>query len=46
VVAEAHLPFREATHVLGLEDAFAEEASFPKVTDAVAAFEQQEAPKG
>lgn len=46
VVAEAHLPLREAAHRLGLEDTAAEKTYVPSVSDAVAAFEQPEAPKG
>lgn len=42
VVAKAHLPLREAVHHLGLT----EDTRFPKLSDAVAAFEQPEAPKG
>jgi SulP family sulfate permease len=46
VVAEAHLPLREAATHLGMKDAFPEETYFPRVTDAVAEFERQEAPTG
>jgi sulfate permease, SulP family len=42
-VAKAHLPLREAARRLGLEESFPEEARFPKLSDAVAAFERQEA---
>lgn len=45
VVAKAHLPLREAAHHLGLEDTLAEETRFPKLSDAVAEFERQEALK-
>ena len=46
VVAKAHLPLRETTLRLGLQDLFAENTYFAKLSDAVAEFEQQEAPKG
>jgi SulP family sulfate permease len=46
VVAKAHLPLREAARRLGLADRFPEEARFPRLSDAVAAFEQPEAPQG
>jgi SulP family sulfate permease len=46
VVAEAHLPLREAAIRLGMRDALPEDRYFAKVTDAVAAFERQEAPQG
>jgi SulP family sulfate permease len=42
-IAEAHLPFREAVAQLGLPDACAGEGFYPKVTDAVAAFERRRA---
>jgi SulP family sulfate permease len=46
VIAEAHLPLREAAIGLGLGDAFAEGSYFPRVTDAVKAFEQQQGQRG
>jgi SulP family sulfate permease len=41
VIAEAHLPLREAASHLGLHDALAVENFFPKLSEAVKAFEQQ-----
>jgi SulP family sulfate permease len=46
VIAKAHLPLREAVIRLGLKEALSEETYFPKLSDAVAAYEQQEGPKG
>jgi sulfate permease, SulP family len=40
VAAKAHLPLRDAAHRLGLEESFPEETRFPKLSDAVAAFER------
>jgi SulP family sulfate permease len=40
VIAKAHLPLREAAVHLGLRDALSEENYFPKLSEAVAAFEQ------
>lgn len=39
VVAKAHLPLREAAMRLGLSDALSETSYFPKLSDAVSAFE-------
>src|SRR5262249_7992757 len=44
VVAKAHLPLREAARRLGMEESFPEEARFPKLSDAVAAFEHSSEP--
>jgi sulfate permease, SulP family len=44
VVAEAHLPLREAACSLGLGDTFAENAGFAKVSEAVSAFEHPDPP--
>jgi SulP family sulfate permease len=46
VVAKAHLPLREAAIRLGLGDALSEEHYFPKLSEAVAAYEQQKAIQG
>jgi SulP family sulfate permease len=46
VVAKAHLPFREATIRLGLEDVLSEENRFAKLSDAVAAYEERHPPQG
>jgi sulfate permease, SulP family len=43
VLAKAHLPLREAATRLGLGGALSEENYFPKLSEAVAAYEQQEA---
>jgi SulP family sulfate permease len=43
VIAKAHLPLREAATRLGLGDALSEENYFPKLSDAVTAYEQQKA---
>jgi sulfate permease, SulP family len=43
VIAKAHLPLREAAIRLGLGDALSEENYFPKLSEAVAAYEQQRA---
>jgi SulP family sulfate permease len=45
VIAKAHLPLRETAIRLGLERAFSEENYFPKLSEAVMAFEQQESLK-
>jgi SulP family sulfate permease len=44
VVAEAHLPLREAAIQLGLGETFAEDKSYLKLSAAVTAFEQQQRP--
>jgi SulP family sulfate permease len=41
VIAKAHLPFREAASHLGLRDALSEANYFPKLSEAVTAFEQR-----
>ena len=41
VIAKAQLPLREAAIRLGLRDALSEENYFPKLSEAVAAFEQR-----
>jgi SulP family sulfate permease len=41
VIAKAHLPFREAAIRLGLHEAVSEQNYFPKLSEAVTAFEQQ-----
>jgi SulP family sulfate permease len=46
VIAKAHLPFREAAARLGLRDALSEEHYFPKLSDAVTAFERKKAVQG
>jgi SulP family sulfate permease len=46
VIAKAHLPLREAAVRLGLQHAFSEENYFPKLSDAVTAYEQRNAPQG
>src|SRR5262245_608852 len=46
VLAKAHLPLREAASRLGIQDAFSEENYFPKLSDAVKAYEQQKAAHG
>jgi SulP family sulfate permease len=43
VIAKAHLPFREAASHLGVREALSEENYFPKLSDAVTAYEQQKA---
>jgi sulfate permease, SulP family len=43
VIAKAHLPFREAARRLGLQDALSEGNYFPKLSEAVTAYEQQSA---
>jgi SulP family sulfate permease len=43
VIAKAHLPFREAAISLGLGDAISEETYYPKLSEAVTAYEQQKA---
>jgi SulP family sulfate permease len=45
VVAEAHLPLREAAVQFGLGDIFVEETGYLKLSATVAAFEQREHPK-
>jgi SulP family sulfate permease len=44
VIAKAHLPLRETAAKLGIRDAFAEENYFAKLSDAVAAYERDNAP--
>jgi SulP family sulfate permease len=46
VIAKAHLPLREAAIRLGLGDALSEANYFPKLSDAVTAYEQQKASQG
>jgi SulP family sulfate permease len=46
VVAKAHLPLREAANRLGLGDALSEGNYFPKLSEAVAAYQQQKAADG
>jgi SulP family sulfate permease len=46
VIAKAHLPFREAAIRLGLHEALSEENYFPKLSEAVAACEQQKPSQG
>jgi SulP family sulfate permease len=46
VIAKAHLPFREAATRLGLRDALSAGNYFPKLSDAVTAYEQQQVNKG
>jgi SulP family sulfate permease len=46
VIAKAHLPLREAAGRLGLEQALSEENYFPKLSNAVTAFERQEGLSG
>jgi SulP family sulfate permease len=41
VIAKAHLPLREAAASLGLQDAFSEENYFPRLSEAVMAFEKE-----
>jgi SulP family sulfate permease len=41
VIAKAHLPLREAAIRLGMQDSLADEHYFPKLSDAVVAFEQR-----
>jgi SulP family sulfate permease len=43
VIAKAHLPFREAASRLGLQGALSEENYVPKLSEAVTAYEQQNA---
>jgi SulP family sulfate permease len=43
VIANAHLPFREAAMHLGLRDALSEDNFFPKLSEAVTAFQRQHA---
>jgi SulP family sulfate permease len=43
LIAKAHLPLREAASRLGLQDALSEENYFPKLSEAVTAYEQQNA---
>jgi SulP family sulfate permease len=43
VIAKAHLPFREAAIRLGLGDALSEETYYPKLSEAVTAYEQKKA---
>jgi SulP family sulfate permease len=43
VIAKAHLPFREAAIHLGLGDVLSEANYFPKLSEAVTAYEQQQA---
>jgi SulP family sulfate permease len=45
-VAKAHLPLREAASRLGLGDALSEENYFPKLSEAVAAYERRRAIQG
>jgi SulP family sulfate permease len=42
MIAKAHLPLRDAVMRLGLKDALSEETYFPKLSEAVAAFEKQQ----
>lgn len=44
-VAKAHLPLREAARGLGLQDVLAEATYFPKLSQAVAAFENANQPQ-
>jgi SulP family sulfate permease len=44
VIAKAHLPLREAALRLGLEDVLAEDTYYPRLSDAVAAFERTTQP--
>jgi SulP family sulfate permease len=46
VIAKAHLPFREAATRLGLRDALSAGNYFPKLSEAVAAYHQQNANPG
>jgi SulP family sulfate permease len=46
VVAKAHLPLREAAVRLGLQEWFAEQAHFPQLPDAVAAFLEESPDRG
>ena len=46
VIAKAHLPLREAASRLGLQAAFAEESYYPKLSEAIAAYEQQTTGRG
>jgi SulP family sulfate permease len=46
VVAKAHLPLREVAIRLGLGDALSEVNYFPKLSEAVAAYERQKASQG
>jgi SulP family sulfate permease len=41
VVAKAHLPLRETALELGLQEAFSDDNYFPKLSEAVAAFERR-----
>jgi hypothetical protein len=45
-IAEADLPLREATRHLGLESMIIERTDVPRLSDAVTALAQPEAPKG
>jgi SulP family sulfate permease len=42
VIAKAHLPLREAAARLGLEEALSEQTYFPKLSEAVTAFEKMQ----
>jgi SulP family sulfate permease len=46
VIAKAHLPLREAAMHLGLRDALSEGNYFPKLSEAVTAYEQEKAVHG
>jgi SulP family sulfate permease len=46
VIAKAHLPLREAAARLGLGGALSEENYFPKLSEAVTAYERQQAIRG
>jgi SulP family sulfate permease len=46
VVAKAHLPLREAARRLELTEVLLEESAYPKLSDAVAAFERNDAQQG
>jgi SulP family sulfate permease len=45
VIAKAHLPLREAAIRLGLQDALSKENYFPKLSEAVTAYEQRKDPQ-
>jgi SulP family sulfate permease len=45
-IAKAHLPLREAALRLGMQDALSEQNYFPKLSEAVRAYEQQKAAQG
>ena len=46
VIAKAHLPLREAILHLGMQDALSEKNYFPKLSEAVTAYEQRQALQG